>query len=62
MLRWLAQFLVEVLDVSSLGEGLVGQSVAYHHGCHALHELGTDGAELAEQLDTARGVFLPTPG
>lgn len=35
----LAQFLVEVLDVESLGSGLEGTRVAYHHGCHALREL-----------------------
>jgi len=35
----LSQFLVHVLRVSRLGSGLEGQSVAYHHGCHALREL-----------------------
>ena len=36
----LSQFLVEVLDVESLGAGLAGSRVAYHHSCHALRELG----------------------
>lgn len=35
----LAQFLVRVLGVTSLGDGLGGRRVAYHHGCHALREL-----------------------
>ncbi|WP_117237379.1 (Fe-S)-binding protein [Thermus sediminis] len=36
----LSQFLVRVLGVERLGEGLKGKRVAYHHGCHALRELG----------------------
>lgn len=36
----LSQFLVQVLDVSAVGTGLEGTTVAYHHGCHALRELG----------------------
>ncbi|AMA75376.1 Fe-S oxidoreductase [Thermus parvatiensis] len=36
----LSQFLVRVLGVEKLGEGLKGRKVAYHHGCHALRELG----------------------
>ena len=36
----LSQFLVRVLGVEKLGEGLKGRRVAYHHGCHALRELG----------------------
>jgi len=36
----LSQFIVRVLGVESLGEGLFGRHVAYHHGCHALRELG----------------------
>lgn len=36
----LAQFLVHVLEVERLGSGLAGLRVAYHHGCHALRELG----------------------
>ncbi len=36
----LSQFLVRVLGVEKLGEGLKGKKVAYHHGCHALRELG----------------------
>lgn len=36
----LAEFLVEVLGVTELGRGLEGRRFAYHHGCHALRELG----------------------
>lgn len=36
----LSQFLVRVLGVGDLGTGLEGRRVAYHHGCHALRELG----------------------
>lgn len=36
----LSQFLVGVLGVESLGSGLAGRRVAYHHGCHALRGLG----------------------
>lgn len=36
----LSQFLVRVLGVKRLGEGLKERKVAYHHGCHALRELG----------------------
>jgi len=36
----LAQFIVRALGVTELGRGLTGRAVAYHHGCHALRELG----------------------
>lgn len=35
----LSQFVVRVLGVERLGDGLDGRRVAYHHGCHALREL-----------------------
>jgi L-lactate dehydrogenase complex protein LldE len=38
----LSQFLVQVLGTNSLGRGLEGRRVAYHHGCHALRELGVE--------------------
>ncbi len=38
----LCEFLVKVLGVSEVGEGLRGRRVAYHHGCHALRELGVE--------------------
>lgn len=47
----LAQFLVHVLGVESLGDGLRGWRVAYHHGCHALRELGVE----REPLDLLEG-------
>jgi L-lactate dehydrogenase complex protein LldE len=36
----LAQFIVRILGVEELGHGLMDRRVAYHHGCHALRELG----------------------
>jgi len=36
----LSQFIVRVLGVRELGAGLRGRHIAYHHGCHALRELG----------------------
>lgn len=38
----LSQFLVHVLGVEHVGDGLKGMRVAYHHGCHALRELGVE--------------------
>lgn len=38
----LSQFLVHVVGVDGLGSGLSGLRVAYHHGCHALRELGVE--------------------
>jgi L-lactate dehydrogenase complex protein LldE len=42
----LSQFVVEVLGVDRLGEGLRGRRIAYHHSCHALRELGVRDAPL----------------
>jgi L-lactate dehydrogenase complex protein LldE len=36
----LSEFIVRRLGVTELGTGLNGRRVAYHHGCHALRELG----------------------
>lgn len=38
----LCQFLVHELGVEEIGRGLAGTTVAYHHGCHALRELGVE--------------------
>jgi L-lactate dehydrogenase complex protein LldE len=35
-----------VLGIERLGGGLTGKSVAYHHSCHALRELGVRDAPL----------------
>jgi L-lactate dehydrogenase complex protein LldE len=43
----LSEFLVRVLGVERVGEGLAGRRVAYHHGCHALRELGVREEPLA---------------
>ncbi len=43
----LAEFLVRVLGVTHLGRGLEGRRIAYHHGCHALRELGVRDEPLA---------------
>ncbi|MBT8396312.1 MAG: (Fe-S)-binding protein [Gemmatimonadetes bacterium] len=36
----LSEFIVRVLGVTKLGDGLEGRRVCYHHGCHALRTLG----------------------
>jgi L-lactate dehydrogenase complex protein LldE len=38
----LSEFIVDVLDVTELGRGLEGRRMSYHHGCHALRELGVE--------------------
>jgi L-lactate dehydrogenase complex protein LldE len=43
----LSQFVVDVLGVDRLGDGLEGKTVAYHHSCHALRELRVKDAPLA---------------
>lgn len=43
----LSQFLVEVLGVERVGDGLAGKRIAYHHSCHALRELGVRDEPLA---------------
>jgi len=54
----LAEFLVNVLEITELGSGLEGRRLAYHHGCHALREL-----EVEEQpvrlLESAGAKILP---
>ena len=47
----LSEFLVEVAGVDRLGDGLKGFRIAYHHGCHALRELGV----MSEPLSLLRG-------
>lgn len=54
----LSQFLVHVLEVESLGSGLTGTRVAYHHGCHALRELGVVGEPVA-LLEAAGAEVVP---
>lgn len=43
----LSQFLVDILGIERLGRGLEGRTVAYHHSCHALRELGVREAPLS---------------
>lgn len=43
----LSEFLVSVVGAKALGEGLSGHRVAYHHGCHALRELGVSDEPVA---------------
>lgn len=52
----LSEFIVKVLGVSELGKGLQGQRIVYHHGCHALRELGVRQEPL--QLLSAAGAEL----
>jgi len=54
----LAQFIVHELGVKDLGTGLSGQRIAYHHGCHALRELGT-GTEATTLLTNAGAELVP---
>ncbi|WP_243027626.1 (Fe-S)-binding protein [Thermus albus] len=54
----LSQFLVRVLGVEKLGNGLQGKKVAYHHGCHALRELGVR-EEPLRLLQNAGAEVLP---
>lgn len=42
----LSEFLVRVLGIEKLGDGLRGRRVAFHHGCHALRELRLRDAPL----------------
>lgn len=43
----LSEFVVKVLGVESVGRGLQGRRVAYHHGCHALRELRVEHEPIA---------------
>ena len=54
----LSQFLVHVLGVERLWEGLKGRRIAYHHGCHALRELGVEEEPLM-LLRNAGAEILP---
>lgn len=54
----LAEFLVDVLGVTHLGNGLVGRRLAYHHGCHALRELRVRQQPL-QLLSTAGAEIMP---
>ena len=54
----LAEFLVDVLGMTGLGRGLEGRRLAYHHGCHALRELGVKEQPI-RLLVTAGAQVLP---
>ncbi len=54
----LAEFLVDVLEVTELGSGLEGRRLAYHHGCHALRELGVEEQPL-RLLESAGARVVP---
>ncbi len=54
----LAEFIVDVLGVSELGRGLEGRRLAYHHGCHALRELGVEEQPL-RLLESAGAEVVP---
>ena len=43
----LSHFLVEVLGIQDLGSGLTGKTIAYHHSCHALRELGVSNQPIS---------------
>lgn len=42
----LTEFIVRVLKRKTIGSGLRGRRVAWHHGCHALRELGLGDAPI----------------
>ncbi len=54
----LYQFIVRVLEVEHLGQGLKDRRLAYHHGCHALRELGV-GEEPVMLLKNAGAELVP---
>ena len=54
----LAEFIVDVLKVTELGRGLEGRRLAYHHGCHALRELGVEEQPL-RLLESAGAGIVP---
>ena len=54
----LAEFIVDVLEVTELGHGLEGRRLAYHHGCHALRELGVEEQPL-RLLESAGAEIVP---
>lgn len=54
----LAQFIVRELGVRDIGNGLAGQRIAYHHGCHALRELGVE-TEATTLLRNAGAELVP---
>ena len=54
----LAKFIVDVLEVTELGPGLEGHRLAYHHGCHALRELGVEEQPL-RLLECAGAEVVP---
>lgn len=56
----LTQFIVDVLGVTKLGEGLRGRRVGLHHGCHALRQLGV-GGQAAGLLEAAGAVVVDWP-
>jgi L-lactate dehydrogenase complex protein LldE len=54
----LSEFIVRVVGVRELGQGLRGTRVGYHHGCHALRELGVRAEPLA-LLEGAGAEVIP---
>ncbi len=56
----LTEFIVKVLGVTELGDGLRGTRVAWHHGCHALRELGVREEPLT-LLRNAGATFIEWP-
>jgi L-lactate dehydrogenase complex protein LldE len=54
----LSEFIVHALGVTRLGDGLAGVKIAYHHGCHALRELGIRNEPLA-LLEAAGAELVP---
>lgn len=54
----LAEFIVDVLEVTELGRGLEGRRLSYHHGCHALREIGVESQPI-RLLESAGAEVVP---
>lgn len=54
----LSEFLVDVLDVTSLGDGLEGRRLVLHPGCHGLRDLGLQ-RQAVRLLERAGAKILP---
>jgi len=54
----LSEFVVDVLGITELGRGLEGRRLAYHHGCHALREIGIE-RQPVQLLEAAGAEIVP---
>jgi L-lactate dehydrogenase complex protein LldE len=54
----LSEFVMDVLGITKLGGGLAGHRLAYHHGCHALREMGIE-RQPVQLLEGAGAELVP---